>query len=100
MGPERDPDGDAAPLSAEPDWLVGIARAPAREAEMEPRVPFTLAHFRVLALIGEGGVGRVYRARDTNLQREVALKLLPAGFSADAVRRRRFLREARTAAGL
>ena len=45
-------------------------------------------------------MGCVYRAEDTNLQREVALKLLPAGVTADKARRRRFLREARTAAGL
>jgi serine/threonine protein kinase/Tol biopolymer transport system component len=100
MPRDRELDGDLAPLSAEPDWLVGVARAPSREPAVEPPVPFTLAHFRVVDLIGEGGMGRVYRAEDTNLQREVALKLLPAGFTADKGRRRRFLREARTAAGL
>ena len=100
MPRDREQDGEAAPLSAEPDWLVGVARAPSREPAVEPRVPFTLAHFRVVDLIGEGGMGRVYRAEDTNLQREVALKLLPAGVTADKARRRRFLREARTAAGL
>ncbi|HEY3817843.1 MAG TPA: protein kinase [Polyangiaceae bacterium] len=100
MPRDAEQDGDLAPLSAEPDWLVGVARAPSREPVVEPRLPFMLAHFRVMGLIGEGGMGRVYRAEDTNLQREVALKLLPAGFTADKARRRRFLREARTAAGL
>ncbi|HEX3346134.1 MAG TPA: serine/threonine-protein kinase, partial [Polyangiaceae bacterium] len=100
MPRDGEQDGENAPLSAEPDWLAGIARAPSREPAVEPRVPFTLAHFRVEDLIGEGGMGRVYRAEDTSLQREVALKLLPAGFTTDKARRRRFLREARTAAGL
>ena len=97
---DRETVDELAPPSAEPDWLVGAARAPSREPVAEPQVPFHLAHFRVLELIGVGGMGRVYRAEDRDLRREVALKLLPPGFAADAARRRRFLREARTAAGL
>ena len=60
----------------------------------------TLSHYRVLARIGEGGMGVVYRAEDKNLQRTVALKVLPPERLADEERRLRFLREARTAAAV
>jgi serine/threonine protein kinase len=59
-----------------------------------------LAHYEILSLLGEGGMGQVYRARDTKLQREVALKLLPADTAADPERRQRFEREARAVAAL
>jgi len=59
-----------------------------------------LSHFRVLDRIGEGGMGVVYRARDENLQRVVALKVLPSDRLADQERRLRFLREARAAASV
>jgi hypothetical protein len=59
-----------------------------------------LGPYEVLALIGAGGMGEVYRARDTRLDRTVALKVLPPGFAADPERRRRFEREARAVAAL
>ena len=59
-----------------------------------------LAHYEVLSRIGAGGMGEVYRARDTKLGREIALKVLPAELAADEDRRRRFLHEARAVAAL
>jgi serine/threonine protein kinase len=59
-----------------------------------------IAHYEVLATIGAGGMGEVYRAEDTLLGREVALKVLPESFAADADRRARFQREAKTLAAL
>ena len=54
----------------------------------------------ILALLGAGGMGEVYRARDTALGREVAVKVLPAGFASDPDRLRRFTQEAQAAAAL
>jgi tetratricopeptide (TPR) repeat protein len=59
-----------------------------------------LGHYHVVALIGKGGMGEVYRATDTRLHRDVALKVLPADVAADPGRVARFQREARAVAGL
>ena len=59
-----------------------------------------LAHYEVLGLLGRGGMGEVHRARDTELGREVAIKLLPPELLRDAERVARFQREARTLASL
>ena len=59
-----------------------------------------LGPYEVVGLLGAGGMGEVYRARDARLKREVAIKVLPASFSADADRLRRFEQEAQTAGGL
>src|SRR6187431_577962 len=56
--------------------------------------------YEVTALIGEGGMGLVYRARDTKLNRDVALKVLPDSFASDPDRLARFTREAQTLASL
>ena len=53
-----------------------------------------LGHYDVTALIGEGGMGQVYRATDTKLNRDVALKVLPQAFTNDPDRLARFEREA------
>jgi eukaryotic-like serine/threonine-protein kinase len=54
----------------------------------------TLGHYRIVEQVGAGGMGVVYRARDTRLDRDVALKLLPAGALSDEAARRRFRNEA------
>jgi TolB-like protein/Flp pilus assembly protein TadD len=60
----------------------------------------TLAHYRITAAIGAGGMGEVYRATDTKLGREVALKVLPAEMAASPERLERFQREAKALAAL
>jgi len=59
-----------------------------------------LGPFEIVSAIGAGGMGEVYRARDTRLQRDVAIKVLPAAFSSDPERLARFEQEARAAAAL
>jgi serine/threonine protein kinase/Tol biopolymer transport system component len=59
-----------------------------------------LGSYEIVAPLGSGGMGEVYRARDTRLGREVAIKVLPADKLADPVRRARFEQEARTVAAL
>jgi serine/threonine protein kinase/Tol biopolymer transport system component len=59
-----------------------------------------LGPYEILAPLGVGGMGEVYRARDTRLERTVAIKILPAQFSCDPVRKQRFEREAKTISSL
>jgi Tol biopolymer transport system component len=61
---------------------------------------YRLGNYAVIAPLGAGGMGEVYRARDTRLGREIALKVLPADVSADGSRRQRFEQEARAASAL
>jgi len=60
----------------------------------------TLSHYRVTAALGAGGMGEVYRATDTSLQREVAIKVLPPEVVKDPDRLARFKREAHLLAAL
>jgi serine/threonine protein kinase len=59
-----------------------------------------LASYEILSALGAGGMGEVYRARDTSLDRDVAIKILPEAFAADAERVARFQREAKVLASL
>jgi serine/threonine protein kinase len=60
----------------------------------------TIAHYRITAKIGEGGMGEGYRATDTKLDRDVALKILPPSFATDPDRMARFEREAKVLGSL
>ena len=61
---------------------------------MPVEVGSQIAHYTLTALIGEGGMGQVYQATDTKLNRQVALKILPEAFASDPDRLARFQREA------
>ena len=63
-------------------------------------IPQSIAHYRISGKLGEGGMGAVYRATDTKLGREVAIKVLPDEFAADRDRMARFTREAKVLASL
>ena len=56
----------------------------------------TVGHYKILDKLGAGGMGEVYRAVDTTLGREVAIKVLPEAFTTDPERLTRFEREAKT----
>jgi serine/threonine protein kinase len=60
----------------------------------------TIGHYRIAAPLGAGGMGDVYLAHDTRLGRQIAIKLLPADYTKDADRLRRFEQEARAASAL
>src|ERR1051325_10992432 len=62
--------------------------------------PSIIAHYRIISKLGEGGMGEVYRATDTKLNRDVAIKILPEAFAQDADRMARFAREAQVLASL
>src|SRR3954468_17948173 len=62
--------------------------------------PQSIAHYRILSKLGEGGMGEVYRATDTKLGRDVAIKILPEAFAHDGERMARFAREAQVLASL
>ena len=65
-----------------------------------PAIGQTFCHYRIVERIGAGGMGEVYRARDTKLNRDVALKVLPEAFAKNGERMARFRREAQVLASL
>ena len=81
--------------------LPPVQSQPALRGQFVALSPGTqLAEYRILNLIGVGGMGEVYRAHDTKLNRDVALKVLPEAFARDPERLARFDREARVLASL
>jgi serine/threonine protein kinase len=72
----------------------------AGEDDLAGASPQSIAHYRISVKLGEGGMGAVYRATDTKLGREVAIKVLPGAFAADPGRLARFEREAKVLASL
>jgi len=68
--------------------------------QTEQLIGCTLGQYQIISQLGAGGMGEVFLARDTELGRQIALKLLPAHFTADAGRMRRFRQEARAASAL
>ncbi len=95
-------------LLAYEERAVGFITTPPDEiaaemlaAEQSPSlIGSNLSHYRILSRLGRGGMGEVFLATDTQLGRRVAIKLLPAAFTADAERVRRFKQEARAASAL
>jgi serine/threonine protein kinase/Tol biopolymer transport system component len=77
--------------------LFSSARTP---TPSESIIGHKVGNYEILSLIGAGGMGEVYLARDARLDRQIALKLLPAQFTADPAQVRRFEREARAASAL
>lgn len=77
-----------------------IATADSASADPLGRIGSRIGRYQVEDLIGRGGMGVLYRARDTRLERPVALKFLPRALSLDAGAKERFLREARAASSL
>ena len=93
-----------AHASAAGDFLAGpalelVGRVPAERRDPS-LVGRQLGPHRILSLLGIGGMGEVYRAHDSTLDRDVAIKILPRPFTTDPERRARFDREARLLASL
>jgi len=91
-------DGEAGSLIETPAYAVA---APLMVGGDAPTLlGKTIGHYQIISLLGKGGMGEVYRARDTKLGRDVAIKVLPDAFATDPDRLARFEREAKTLAPL
>lgn len=88
-------DGEAGNLIEAPAYQ--LAAPLIAEDDSRSLAGKSIGHYRIISLLGKGGMGEVYAATDTLLGRKVAVKLLPAEFTRDAGRVRRFRHEARAA---
>ena len=78
----------------------GLRALPVKTVQKRLTVGSRLGSYEIVSAIGAGGMGEVYRARDTKLNRDVALKVLPEAFAGDPDRLARFQREAQLLASL
>jgi len=90
---------DGAESFTETPAVSGVARVIAAESKHLERGQ-TLGHYEIIEQIGEGGMGEVYLAKDTRLERKTALKILPGNVAQDEDRMLRFVREAKSASAL
>jgi serine/threonine protein kinase len=79
-------------------WLCANARFPPRSSSMKGMIGQSLGRYKITSLLGEGGMGAVFRAEDATLQRDVAIKVMHQQFASQPNFQERFLQEARTAA--
>src|ERR1700733_11976623 len=91
---------EVAAMLAGDEHAGAFGQAPLFTPAARPHPGCSLGPYRIERLIGAGGMGEVYRARDTTLGRDVAIKILPHLFTSDPERLSRFEREARGLAGL
>jgi serine/threonine protein kinase len=89
----------AAYESRFPEYLETIKEV-FREGNVSGMVGKIVGHYRITAKLGAGGMGEVFLVEDTQLERQAAIKFLPAAMAADPERRQRFLREAKAASAL
>src|SRR5215203_4936293 len=99
-GPDEELRREVESLLAEPESAFATVAIGDPHASTPSLIGHRIGPYHLLSLLGAGGMGEVYRARDTKLGREVAIKILPRAFTPDPDRLARFPREARILASL